>query len=158
MKIIVVGSISSGMTLAERLAAGEGSAQITLYEKAAYCSCGTRGLPHYLGLAAGDLSEILAGCALSARSCRFPAKARFDRILCKAHKKGRKAGAASQVFFPFCEDLHLLFRIEGLHQGMDIIGISIFIQHHNDHDSFPHWQYGLYSFSSPMVVYSPCPG
>ena len=56
MKIIVVGSISSGMTLAERLAAGEGSAQITLYEKAAYCSCGTRGLPHYLGLAAGDLS------------------------------------------------------------------------------------------------------
>ncbi len=66
MKIIVVGSISSGMTLAERLAAREGSAQITLYEKAAYCSCGTRGLPHYLGLAAGDLSEILAGCALSA--------------------------------------------------------------------------------------------
>ena len=58
MKIIVIGSISSGMTLAERLAAGEGSAQITLYEKAAYCSCGTRGLPHYLGLAAGDLSEI----------------------------------------------------------------------------------------------------
>ena len=71
MKIIVVGSISSGMTLAERLAAGEGSAQITLYEKAAYCSCGTRGLPHYLGLAAGDLSEILAGCALSARGGRI---------------------------------------------------------------------------------------
>ncbi len=67
MKIIVVGSISSGMTLAERLAAGDASAQITLYEKAAYCSCGTRGLPHYLGMAAGDLSEILAGCALSAR-------------------------------------------------------------------------------------------
>lgn len=66
MKIIVVGSISSGMTLAERLAAGADSAQITLYEKASFCSCGTRGLPHYLGLAAGDLGEILAGCALSA--------------------------------------------------------------------------------------------
>ena len=49
MKIIVVGSISSGMTLAERLTAGEGSAQITLYEKAAYCSCGTRACPTIWG-------------------------------------------------------------------------------------------------------------
>ena len=71
MKIVVVGSISSGMTLAERLAAGDTSAQITLYEKASLCSCGTRGLPHYLGLPAGDLSEILAGCALSAQGGRI---------------------------------------------------------------------------------------
>ena len=67
MKIIVVGSISSGMTLAEGLAAGETSPQITLYEKAAYCSCGTGGLPHYLGLKGDELGEILAGCALSAQ-------------------------------------------------------------------------------------------
>lgn len=67
MKIIVIGSISSGMTLAERLAAGE-NAEIILYEKEQFCSCGTKGLPHYLGLKADELGEVLSGCTLSARN------------------------------------------------------------------------------------------
>ena len=68
MKIIVIGSISSGMTLAERLAAEEREAAITLYERGTFCSCGTGGLPHYLGLKAEELGEVLSGCALSVRN------------------------------------------------------------------------------------------
>ena len=48
MKIIVIGSIAAGVSAAARIAAGQQGAQITVYEKGGFYSCGTGGLPHYL--------------------------------------------------------------------------------------------------------------
>ncbi|MEG2097107.1 MAG: FAD-dependent oxidoreductase [Pseudoflavonifractor sp.] len=73
MKIIVIGSISSGLSVAERLAAGDPDAQIVLYEKAAFCSCGTHGLPHYLGLPIRAVDSAVEGCTLSAQGVQIHA-------------------------------------------------------------------------------------
>ena len=48
MKIIIIGSIAAGVSAAARLAAAQRGAQITVYEKGGFYSCGTGGLPHYL--------------------------------------------------------------------------------------------------------------
>lgn len=48
MKIVVIGSIESGVSAAMMLAAGTPPAQITIYEKGSFYSCGTCGLPYYL--------------------------------------------------------------------------------------------------------------
>ncbi|MGN0975736.1 MAG: FAD-dependent oxidoreductase [Gemmiger sp.] len=61
MKIIVIGSIAAGVSAAARLAAGERSAQITVYEKGAFYSCGVGGLPHYLGESLAALNEAIQG-------------------------------------------------------------------------------------------------
>ena len=46
MKIIIIGSIAAGVSAAARLAAAQRGAQITVYEKGGFYSCGTGGLPH----------------------------------------------------------------------------------------------------------------
>lgn len=48
MKIIVIGSIEAGVSAAMMLAADSPSAQITVYEKGNFYTCGACGLPHYL--------------------------------------------------------------------------------------------------------------
>ena len=59
MKIVVIGSISAGVSAASRIAAGERSAQITVYEMSAFYSCGVGGLPHYLGQSMQQLNEAI---------------------------------------------------------------------------------------------------
>lgn len=59
MKIVVVGSISAGVSAASRIAAGERNVQITIYEMSAFYSCGTGGLPHYLGESMQTLNEAI---------------------------------------------------------------------------------------------------
>ena len=41
MKIIIIGSIAAGVSAAARLAAAQRGAQITVYEKGGFYSCGT---------------------------------------------------------------------------------------------------------------------
>ena len=43
MKIIIIGSIAAGVSAAARLAAAQRGAQITVYEKGGFYSCGTGG-------------------------------------------------------------------------------------------------------------------
>lgn len=59
MKIIVIGSIAAGVSAASRLAAGSNGAQITVYERGAFYSCGVDGLPHYLGESLDELNKAI---------------------------------------------------------------------------------------------------
>ncbi|NBI66258.1 pyridine nucleotide-disulfide oxidoreductase [Pseudoflavonifractor sp. 60] len=59
MKLIVIGSIAAGVSAAQRLSAGEASAQITVYEAGAFHSCGAGGLPHYLAQPLSALNEAI---------------------------------------------------------------------------------------------------
>lgn len=59
MKIVVIGSISAGVSAASRIAAGERNVQITVYEMSAFYSCGVGGLPHYLGQSMQQLNEAI---------------------------------------------------------------------------------------------------
>lgn len=59
MKIVVIGSISAGVSAASRIAAGERNAQITVYEMSAFYSCGVGGLPHYLGESMAELNAAI---------------------------------------------------------------------------------------------------
>ncbi len=59
MKIIVIGSIGAGVSAASRISSGERNAQITVYERSSFYSCGTGGLPHYLGEPVSQLNEAI---------------------------------------------------------------------------------------------------
>ncbi len=59
MKIIVIGSIAAGVSAASRLAAGSNGAQVTVYERGAFYSCGVNGLPHYLGVSLDELNKAI---------------------------------------------------------------------------------------------------
>lgn len=59
MKIVVIGSIAAGVSAASQLAAGDRSAQIVVYEKGAFYSCGGSGLPHYLGESLAELNAAI---------------------------------------------------------------------------------------------------
>ncbi len=61
MKIAVVGSISAGVSLARKLAAGKPGTQISVYEKSAFYSCGACGLPYYLTVSMEELQEAVDG-------------------------------------------------------------------------------------------------
>lgn len=61
MKIIVIGSIEAGVSAAMMLAAGQTGAQITVYEKGSFYTCGTCGLPHYLGEDLQALKKAIDG-------------------------------------------------------------------------------------------------
>ena len=61
MKIIVIGSIAAGVSAASRLAAGSSGAQVTVYERGAFYSCGVNGLPHYLGESLEELNKAIQG-------------------------------------------------------------------------------------------------
>ena len=45
MKLIVIGSISAGISAVQRLTAGERSHQVTVYEMGGFYSCGAGGCP-----------------------------------------------------------------------------------------------------------------
>ena len=59
MKIVVIGSISAGVSAASRIAAGDRNAQITVYEMSAFYSCGVGGLPHYLAQSMEQLNQAI---------------------------------------------------------------------------------------------------
>lgn len=61
MKIIVIGSIEAGVSAAMMLASGQSGAQITVYEKGSFYTCGTCGLPHYLGETLQTLKQAIDG-------------------------------------------------------------------------------------------------
>ena len=61
MKIIIIGSIAAGVSAAARLAAAQRGAQITVYEKGGFYSCGTGGLPHYLCEDLDALNKAIQG-------------------------------------------------------------------------------------------------
>ena len=57
MKTIVIGSVSAGISAAERLGAER---DITVYEKGSFYSCGCYGLPHFLAHPEDSLGEAIA--------------------------------------------------------------------------------------------------
>lgn len=61
MKIIVIGSIEAGVSAAMMLASGQAAAHIVVYEKGSFYTCGTCGLPHYLGEDLKALKEAIDG-------------------------------------------------------------------------------------------------
>ena len=78
MKIVVIGSISAGVSAASRIAAGERSAQITVYEMSAFYSCGVGGLPHYLGQSMQQLNEAIQEKETELRSAGIQAHLRHE--------------------------------------------------------------------------------
>ena len=61
MKIAVIGSITAGVSAAQRICAGQRNVQISVYEKSAFYSCGAYGLPHYLTVSMEELEEAVDG-------------------------------------------------------------------------------------------------
>ncbi len=59
MKIVVIGSIAAGVSAASGIAAGQPQAQITVYEKSPFYSCGVDGLPHYLNESLDELNSAI---------------------------------------------------------------------------------------------------
>ena len=57
MKTIVIGSVSAGISAAQRLGATQ---DITVYERGSFYSCGCYGLPHYLAHPEDSLGEAIA--------------------------------------------------------------------------------------------------
>ena len=55
MKIAVIGSISAGVSAAQKLFAGRSGVQISVFEKSAFYSCGACGLPYYLTVSMDEL-------------------------------------------------------------------------------------------------------
>ena len=61
MRIVVIGSIAAGVSAAAKLSAGAQSAQVVVYEKSAFYSCGACGLPYYLNQSLEELSAAITG-------------------------------------------------------------------------------------------------
>ena len=59
MRIVIIGSAAAGVPAASRIAHGDRNAQITVYEKSPFFSCGSCGLPHYLGNPKSDLAAAI---------------------------------------------------------------------------------------------------
>lgn len=61
MRIVVIGSIAAGVSAAAKLSAGAQNAQVVVYEKSAFYSCGACGLPYYLNQSLEELSAAITG-------------------------------------------------------------------------------------------------
>ncbi len=59
MKIVVIGSISAGISAATSLAGADPAAKIVVYEKSYFYSCGGCGLPHYLTVSNEELQAAI---------------------------------------------------------------------------------------------------
>ena len=81
MKIIIIGSIAAGVSAAARLAAAQRGAQITVYEKGGFYSCGTGGLPHYL---CEDQPEAAAAGRACCRYRRAEPEGIYRAVWCTA--------------------------------------------------------------------------
>lgn len=55
----MIGSIAAGVSAASRLTAHDTASRITVYEKGAFYSCGTDGLPHYIGVTIDELKSAI---------------------------------------------------------------------------------------------------
>ena len=100
MKIIVIGSIAAGVSAADRLAAGERGAQITVYEAGAFYSCGTGGLPHYLAAGLPELHEAIQDKEreLTARNVTAHLRHRVEAIDAKARQVTVRDLATGRTF------------------------------------------------------------
>ena len=77
MKIIIIGGVTAGLSAVSKLT-GSLSAQVTVYEKAAICSCGTCGLPYYLANRDADLRAAVTAMQEELRSSGVEAKCRHE--------------------------------------------------------------------------------
>ena len=78
MKIIIIGSIAAGVSLANKLAHTARSHQITVYEKSGFYSCGACGLPYYLHESLEVLNE-----AVQAKERELAAQGIQGRLNCE---------------------------------------------------------------------------
>ncbi len=81
MKIIVIGSIGAGVSAASRISAGERDVQITVFERSGFYSCGTGGLPHYLGEPVSQLNNAIRSKEEELRAAGIQAHLRHE--VCK---------------------------------------------------------------------------
>ena len=101
MKLIVIGSIAAGVSAAQRLSAGEASAQITVYEAGAFHSCGAGGLPYYLSAGLPELHAAIQGKEreLAAQNVAARLRCQVERIDPQARQitvRDLAAGGAEQ--------------------------------------------------------------
>jgi len=59
MKVVIIGSIAAGVSAAHKIAAGNPSVQICIYEREGFYTCGNCGLPHYLSESMEVLKEAI---------------------------------------------------------------------------------------------------
>ena len=102
MKIVVIGSISAGVSAARRISAGLKNVQISVYEKSAFFSCGAYGLPHYLTVSMEELQEAVDGKEreMNAQSIEAHSLSEVTAVDPSAHTvavRDLKSGAASTV-------------------------------------------------------------
>jgi NADPH-dependent 2,4-dienoyl-CoA reductase/sulfur reductase-like enzyme len=102
MKIVLIGSISAGVSAARRISAGLKNVQISVYEKSAFFSCGAYGLPHYLTVSMEELQEAVDGKEreMNAQSIEAHSLSEVTAVDPSAHTvavRDLKSGAASTV-------------------------------------------------------------
>jgi len=61
MRVIIIGSIAAGVSAAQKITAGSPGAQICVYEKSGFYTCGNCGLPHYLTEDIDSLNDAING-------------------------------------------------------------------------------------------------
>ncbi|MGI5946349.1 MAG: FAD-dependent oxidoreductase [Lachnospiraceae bacterium] len=59
MKVVIIGSAAAGVSAAQKIVKGDKTARIVVYEKTPFFSCGSCGLPHYLGHPESNLEEAI---------------------------------------------------------------------------------------------------
>lgn len=59
MRVIIIGSIAAGVSAAHKIVTENPSAQICVYEKSSFYTCGNCGLPHYLSESMEILNEAI---------------------------------------------------------------------------------------------------
>lgn len=100
MKIIVIGSIAAGVSAALRLSAGQGNAQVTVYEAGAFLSCGAGGLPYYLSAGLPELHAAIQGKEreLAAQNVTARLRCRVERIDAQARQISGQDLSTGQAF------------------------------------------------------------
>ncbi len=80
MKIVVIGSISAGVSAARRVSAGDPNPQITVYERGAFYSCGAWGLPYYLTQSMAQLKSAIDGKEAELAAQRVEARLNHEAV------------------------------------------------------------------------------
>lgn len=86
MKIIIIGGVTAGLSAVSKIT-GNLKAQVTVYEKAAICSCGTCGLPYYLANPKADLRAAVAAMQKELEASGVDARCRHEVVALRPGEK-----------------------------------------------------------------------
>lgn len=86
MKIIIIGGVTAGLSAVSKIT-GNLKTQVTVYEKAAICSCGTCGLPYYLANPKADLRAAVAAMQKELEASGVTARCRHEVVAVRPGEK-----------------------------------------------------------------------